>query len=221
MSQPSRARRRDRTVSPLSPAAAPDRHRRAAAAPAAPARAPRRARRASGSRSSKLAMRAGAAPPPGGRRRWRAAARGDRAPADPRPAARARGRTRAPSRAGEPGARRDRRDRRVEEPGIAAKLVDDEAADQAPLAGAEHRGGADDRGDDPAAVDVADQHHRHPRRDGETPIGDVAGAQVDLGGAARALDQHDIGLARQLVEAAQHLSDAGASKLGGGSGCDP
>jgi hypothetical protein len=33
----------------------------------------------------------------------------------------------------------------------------------------------DQRGDDAAAVDVADQDHRHVRRLGEAHIGDVAG----------------------------------------------
>ena len=51
-------------------------------------------------------------------------------------------------------------------------------------------------GDDAAAVDVADQQHRHARGRGEAHVGDVAGAQVDLGRAAGALDQDEVGLGR-------------------------
>jgi hypothetical protein len=51
---------------------------------------------------------------------------------------------------------------------------------------------ADDLRDDPAAVDIARQHHRHVRRARESHIGDVAGAQIDLGRAAGAFDQHQI-----------------------------
>jgi hypothetical protein len=59
-----------------------------------------------------------------------------------------------------------------------------------------HRMRADEAGDHAAAVDIPDQHHRHVGRAGKAHIGDVAGAQVDLAGAAGAFDQHDVGLAR-------------------------
>ena len=53
---------------------------------------------------------------------------------------------------------------------------------------------ADELRDDAAAVDVADQHDRRPGGAREAHVGDVARAQIDLGGAAGALDQHQIGL---------------------------
>ena len=64
--------------------------------------------------------------------------------------------------------------------------------------------GADEAGDDAAAVDVADQHHRHVGGRGEAHIGDVAVAQVDLGRAAGAFDQHEVGVAREPREAVEH-----------------
>ena len=67
--------------------------------------------------------------------------------------------------------------------------------DRAPLLGVEHRLGADQARDHAAAVDVADQHHRHVGGAGKAHIGDVVLAQIDLRRAARALDQDEIGLA--------------------------
>ena len=39
---------------------------------------------------------------------------------------------------------------------------------------------------------------------GKPHIGDVVGAEIDLGGAACAFDEHKVGFARELREAAQH-----------------
>ena len=80
-----------------------------------------------------------------------------------------------------------------EEAGVAAELVDDEALMRAAVAPAQHRMGADEAGDDAAAVDVADEDDRNIGRLGKPHVGDVAGAQVDLGRAARALDEDDVG----------------------------
>jgi hypothetical protein len=55
----------------------------------------------------------------------------------------------------------------------------------------------------PAPVDVADQHHRRVGGPGEAHIGDVARAQVDLGGGARALDEDEVGVFREAREAVQ------------------
>ena len=52
---------------------------------------------------------------------------------------------------------------------------------------------ADELGDDAATLDVADQHDRNISRLGKSHIGDVACSQIDLGGAARAFDKHQIG----------------------------
>ena len=59
----------------------------------------------------------------------------------------------------------------------------------------EHRVRADERRDDAAAVDVADEDHRHIGRLGEAHIGDVAGAKIDLGRRARAFDEDEVGVA--------------------------
>ena len=65
--------------------------------------------------------------------------------------------------------------------------------------------GADETGDDAAAVDVADEHDRHVGRLGEAHVGDVAGAEIDFGRAAGALDQHDVHAFADDGEAFQHL----------------
>ena len=64
--------------------------------------------------------------------------------------------------------------------------------------------GADEAGDDAAAVDIADEHDRHVGRLGEAHVGDVAGAEIDLGRAAGALDQHDVHAFADDGEAFQH-----------------
>ena len=69
--------------------------------------------------------------------------------------------------------------------------------------------GADEAGDDAAAIDVADEHHRHVGCCRKAHVGDVAGAQIDLRRAAGALDQNDIGVARR--DAAKLSSTAGSS----------
>ena len=70
---------------------------------------------------------------------------------------------------------------------------------------------ADEAGDHAAAVDVADQHDRHVGGAGEAHVGDVAGAQVDLGGRARAFDQHEVALRPRGVP---KLSSTAPSSLG-------
>ncbi len=77
----------------------------------------------------------------------------------------------------------------------------------------DHRAGAHQRGDHPAAVDIADQHHRHPRRAREAHIGDVAAAQIDLGRAPRALDHDDIGLRAQAPIAGEHVVEQTGTPL--------
>ena len=94
---------------------------------------------------------------------------------------------------------------------IAAELVDDVAAQPRPLARLQHRPGADQAGDHAAAVDVADQHDRHVGGLGEAHVGDVAGAQVDLGRAAGALDQHQVAAS---AASRRKLSSTRGSKLG-------
>ncbi len=55
-----------------------------------------------------------------------------------------------------------------------------------------------------APVDVADQHHRHVRRAGETHVGDVPGAQIGLGRTARAFDDHQVRFGLKTTETVQH-----------------
>ena len=106
---------------------------------------------------------------------------------------------------GEPGVRLDHREAVVEQAGIAAELVDQETLEQSSLGRLHELPGADDAGDGTAQRDVGDQHHRHAGRLGEAHVGDIAGAQVDLGRAARALDQHQIGGRAEAREALDHL----------------
>jgi hypothetical protein len=102
------------------------------------------------------------------------------------------------------GAISDRRIAVVEKPRIAAKLVDEEALDEGRILRIDHGFGAHELRNHPAAIDIADENHRHAFRLRETHIGDVAGAQIDLGGGARALHQHEIRLTAQDGEAFAH-----------------
>jgi len=91
-----------------------------------------------------------------------------------------------------------------EEAGIAAELVDDEALDADLLGARQQCMRADDGGEDAAAVDVADEDDRHVRRLGKAHIGDVALAQIGLGGAAGALDEDEVGFGAEPGEALEH-----------------
>mmetsp|Transcript_4896 Transcript_4896/g.15809 ORF Transcript_4896/g.15809 Transcript_4896/m.15809 type:complete len:370 (+) Transcript_4896:2614-3723(+) len=81
-----------------------------------------------------------------------------------------------------------------EQRGVAAKFVDDDPVDHRRVLGIDHRMRADDRGDHPTPVDIADQQHRHPCRSRKAHIGNVAAAQIDLGGRSCAFHHHDIGI---------------------------
>ena len=63
---------------------------------------------------------------------------------------------------------------------------------------------AGDRGDDAAAVDVADQDDRHVGAGGKAHIGDVARPEIDLGRRAGALDDDEIGPLADLAPGIQH-----------------
>ena len=155
----------------------------------------------SGSRSSKFAIRDRA------RTADLAAAglaRTGRAQARPRPEAHARVQTTAGRQSRASRCVGDRSITVIEQRGIAAELVDDEACDDCGIVGIEHALDADQLRDHAAAIDVADNDHRHVGAPRKAHIGDVAGAQIDLGGAAGALDQHEIGLAFRSLEAFQH-----------------
>ena len=84
----------------------------------------------------------------------------------------------------------------VEQARIAAELVDDVAAQRRPFTRVQDRPGADQAGDDAAAVDVGDEHDGNAGGLGEAHVGDVAVAQVDLRRAAGALDEHQVATVR-------------------------
>ena len=76
-----------------------------------------------------------------------------------------------------------------EERRVAPHAVDDEAPDQRGILGVDRRPRTEDLRDHSAAVDVADEHHRRAHRPREAHIGDVVGAQIDLGRRTRSLDE--------------------------------
>ena len=91
-----------------------------------------------------------------------------------------------------------------EKRGIAPETIDDEAHDFRRVGRVDHGLGADDLRDHAAAIDVADERHRHIGGLREAHIGDVALTQIDLRGAARSFDEDEIGLRLQPVEALEH-----------------
>ena len=103
-----------------------------------------------------------------------------------------------------PGRLRDALHSRGKQRGIAAKFVDDEAANQRRILRRQHGFGADEAGDDAAAVDIADQDDRHIRGARKSHIGDVVCPQIDFRGAAGAFDEHEIGLTAQPRKTVEH-----------------
>ena len=89
---------------------------------------------------------------------------------------------------------------------IAAEFVDQKSGHHGGIARVQHRLCADDLGDHPAPVDISDQNHRHIRGAGKAHVGDIPGAQVDLGGAARTLHNHQI---RPGAQAGERLQNRG------------
>jgi hypothetical protein len=75
---------------------------------------------------------------------------------------------------------------------VAAELVDDEACDELLVGSVQQGHRAVHRGEDSPAVDVAHHDHRHVGVTGEPHVDVVAGAEVDLGGAAGALTQDQV-----------------------------
>ncbi len=70
----------------------------------------------------------------------------------------------------------------IEQPGVTAELVDDPSGDQCLVGRVEQRQGAEQRGEHPAPVDVADDEHRQVRGPGQPHVRDVGVPQVDLRG---------------------------------------
>ena len=101
------------------------------------------------------------------------------------------------------GARFDRVDAGAEQLHVAAKLVDDEAANALAILRIEHRMCADQRRNHVTAIDIADEHDRHVGRVRESHVGDVVRAQVGFRRAARAFDDDDVGFALQSAKAVE------------------
>ena len=101
-------------------------------------------------------------------------------------------------------------DARFQQLAGAAELVDHEAADVGLVVGLEQGQRAVQRREHPAPVDVAHHDHGQVRGPGQAHVGDVGGAQVDLGRAARSLADDHVVLAPQLRQAVQgHVQQAG------------
>ena len=79
--------------------------------------------------------------------------------------------------------------------------------------GIDHRQRADQRGNDAAAFDIANQHHRRTNGAGETEIGQIIVPQIDFRSAAGAFDQNQIALRRQFGKGIENI---GQEALAGG-----
>ena len=77
------------------------------------------------------------------------------------------------------------------------------------VGGVEDGVGADELGDDAAAVDVADEDDGDGGGAGEAHVGDVVGAEVDLGGAAGAFDEEEVGVGGEGGEAVEDGGEEG------------
>ena len=69
-----------------------------------------------------------------------------------------------------------------EQRGVTAELVDHEPGDEPLVIGFEHRDRAVQMGQQPAAVDVADQDDGQVRGTGQPHVRHIGCAQIDLGG---------------------------------------
>ncbi len=100
---------------------------------------------------------------------------------------------------GQPGAAGDVVEAGVEDGLVAAELVDDVAGEQRAVGVVEQRPGAVDRGEDAAAVDVADEHRREVELPCQAHVRVVALAEVDLCGRAGALADDQLVRGGQLL----------------------
>ena len=87
---------------------------------------------------------------------------------------------------------------RLEQAAIAPELVHHEPGQQRLIGRVEQGDGAEHRGEHAAPVDVADHDRGQPGLPRQAHVDVVAVAQVDLGGAARALADHHVVLGPQL-----------------------
>ena len=106
-----------------------------------------------------------------------------------------------------------------EERCVTSELVDEECRDVALVLGVEDRQRADQRGEDAAAVDVADEQHGQAGGACKAHVGQVALAQVDLGGRAGALADDDVEASAQGVQRVEdRLSQRSRQPLVGARG---
>ncbi len=109
------------------------------------------------------------------------------------------------------GALRDGLQPRFEHRRVAAELVDDKGLQQRPVVLVEQRPRAVERGEDAAAVDVADDHDRQSELAGEAHVDVVTRAEVDLGRGAGALTHDElVGVCELAVGGERGLGQVGA-----------
>ena len=102
---------------------------------------------------------------------------------------------------------------------ITPELVDDKAFDAGPFLRLQQFHGAVELGEHAAPVDVACQQHRRIHELCKAHVHDIVGLQVDLGGAACALNDDDVVLGGKAVVGFEDVRDEGALHLeiiGGG-----
>jgi hypothetical protein len=92
----------------------------------------------------------------------------------------------------------------VEQGRIAVEIVDEKGANERCIGGVEDHECPDQRCDDAATMDVADEDDRNIGGARESHIGEIAVPQVDLGRGARAFDHHEIGSGGQPLKAFEH-----------------
>ena len=102
------------------------------------------------------------------------------------------------------GALSDRRHGAFEQGRVAAELVDNEAHDRRGVLRRERCFDAENLSEYAPAIDVADKYDGAAGGAREAHICDVAVAQVDLGCAARAFDEHEISLRLHASVAVEH-----------------
>ena len=91
----------------------------------------------------------------------------------------------------------------LEQARLTPELVDRKADDQGAVRRVEHGLGADQGRDNAPAINVADQTHRGVHAPGEAHVGNIASPQVDLGRAARPLDDDQLVRRHEPAEAVQ------------------
>ncbi len=108
-----------------------------------------------------------------------------------------------------------------EEAGVAAEFVDNQPAHQRSLRRLQQPKGAEQLGEDAALVNVANEQYGRLDVPGHGHVDDVASFEIELGRAARALDDHQIGARPQPCQRrGDHLPQLGFAAIifAGGQG---